>query len=381
MRTCPKCKRANAVTRKFCTRCGASLLVSLDEPPSVEKSPAPQIDEVKAEPEETYAAPTESVSATSEDSSVRPSEVDRERLRTTVIKEKTEMEKAREAFSRADEVGIEEADSGIVEVRMLRASEVHELMGETKTEPQPTSVEPAEPSKPATPPMVESPPSPPPETPAVTPPITESEPPRSPVIEPPPAQPETRVEPAREREPPAKLSPERIDEPTAQASKVEVTPKPPVSAATIPTTDASLEKPIPEIDALLSKIPEHLTDDRVKYLTTELTHLHIELRKIKSDLESVSVHLDEEVRNNRNAAEVKRLHFESLEEQLRLAKEELQAAKKEFGRVNNLRDNEVSTRIKRIKEIEKRIGRYEDAILKRGRELQKEKEKLAKQQT
>ncbi|MGY5853476.1 MAG: zinc-ribbon domain-containing protein, partial [Candidatus Thorarchaeota archaeon] len=83
MRNCPKCGRANNVTRKFCTRCGASLLVSLEEPAKEEKVPAPKIEDVKAEPEETYTSSTEPASATTEDKWVRPSEVDRDRLRTT----------------------------------------------------------------------------------------------------------------------------------------------------------------------------------------------------------------------------------------------------------------------------------------------------------
>jgi hypothetical protein len=41
---------------------------------------------------------------------------------------KTELEKAREAFARAEEVGIEEEGTGVVETRMLRASEVRELL-------------------------------------------------------------------------------------------------------------------------------------------------------------------------------------------------------------------------------------------------------------
>jgi hypothetical protein len=46
------------------------------------------------------------------------------------------MEKAMEAFSRADSVGLEEEGSGVVETRMLRASEVKELL-EGPDEPVP----------------------------------------------------------------------------------------------------------------------------------------------------------------------------------------------------------------------------------------------------
>jgi len=64
---------------------------------------------------------------------VRPSEISKDRIRTAGgAKRKTELEKAREAFDRAESVGIDEAaGSGIVESRMLRASEVRELLEQT----------------------------------------------------------------------------------------------------------------------------------------------------------------------------------------------------------------------------------------------------------
>jgi len=50
------------------------------------------------------------------------------------------MEKAKEIFAKADSVGIEESEgSGVVEPRMLRASEVRELMGEEAVIPQETA--------------------------------------------------------------------------------------------------------------------------------------------------------------------------------------------------------------------------------------------------
>ncbi len=64
---------------------------------------------------------------------MRPSEISKDRVRTAGgAKRKTELEKAREAFDRAENVGIDEATgSGIVESRMLRASEVRELLEQT----------------------------------------------------------------------------------------------------------------------------------------------------------------------------------------------------------------------------------------------------------
>ncbi len=76
---------------------------------------------------------SDQASVTTGDQWVRPSEVSKDRVRTAVgTKRKTELEKAREAFDRAENVGIDEAaGSGIVESRMLRASEVRELLEQT----------------------------------------------------------------------------------------------------------------------------------------------------------------------------------------------------------------------------------------------------------
>ncbi|MDF1541021.1 MAG: hypothetical protein P1Q69_19145 [Candidatus Thorarchaeota archaeon] len=64
-----------------------------------------------------------------EDQWIKPSEVSRDRVRHGDGKKRiTEFEKAQAAFAKAEEVGIEEAESGIVLTRMLRASEVRELM-------------------------------------------------------------------------------------------------------------------------------------------------------------------------------------------------------------------------------------------------------------
>lgn len=86
---------------------------------------------------------------------MRPSEISRDRVRAAEgTKRKTELEKAREAFSKAENVGIDEADgSGIVESRMLRASEVRELLEQTAEYsaaemPAPTLMEGSEPFPP-----------------------------------------------------------------------------------------------------------------------------------------------------------------------------------------------------------------------------------------
>jgi hypothetical protein len=98
-------------------------------------------------------------STTTGDKWVRPSEVSRDRVRTAGGRRgKTELEKAREAFARAEEVGIDEEGDGVIETRMLRASEVRELLessAEMEAEltaemmaPQPTMMEGSEPLPP-----------------------------------------------------------------------------------------------------------------------------------------------------------------------------------------------------------------------------------------
>ncbi len=128
MRNCEKCGKANQPTRKFCIRCGASLLKK-DAPK--EKAPLP----TATTPEVPVAAetpPTVSPPPTSEEEKwVKPSSVAKDRVRSAggLTKPKSEFEKAKEAFAKAETVGIDEADgSGVIETRMLRASEVKELL-------------------------------------------------------------------------------------------------------------------------------------------------------------------------------------------------------------------------------------------------------------
>ena len=157
MRTCDKCGKANQDTRKFCIRCGASLLKPIKEKPASTPIPTP----VPATPKSgKVATPAtkkrEPSSIVTDDKWVKPSEVSRDRVRTASShKQKSELEKAREAFAKAETVGIDEADgSGVVESRMLRASEVKELlegpamMAGAEEVPSPTMMEGSEPLPP-----------------------------------------------------------------------------------------------------------------------------------------------------------------------------------------------------------------------------------------
>ncbi len=132
MRVCSNCGKSNLPTRKFCIRCGRSLI---DTKVEVKRAtaPAPEVPEVgrvvTGATTQESRAPEPPKPVDDDEQWVKPSEVSRDRVRSTSGSSRmTEMEKARAAFERADKVGIDEDGSGVVETRMLRASEVKELM-------------------------------------------------------------------------------------------------------------------------------------------------------------------------------------------------------------------------------------------------------------
>lgn len=147
LRTCDKCGKANQPTRKFCIRCGGSLLKKTKPTPAA-VAPAPTI--------ETPVAPQPTSPTTTEDQWVKPSEISRDRVRVAGgTKQKSELEKAKAAFAEAETVGIDEPEgSGIIVTRMLRASEVRELlegpgmMDTGEGVPTPTMMEGSEPLPP-----------------------------------------------------------------------------------------------------------------------------------------------------------------------------------------------------------------------------------------
>jgi len=155
LRTCEKCGKANQPTRKFCIRCGGSLLKKSKATPApapVAQAPVAPVAPVV----ETPVAPQPTSPTKTEDQWVKPSEVSRDRIRVAGgTKQLSELEKARAAFAKAETVGIDEpGGSGIIETRMLRASEVKELlegpgMMDTGGEvPAPTMMEGSEPLPP-----------------------------------------------------------------------------------------------------------------------------------------------------------------------------------------------------------------------------------------
>lgn len=371
MRTCPKCGRANQPTRKYCIRCG-SLLLSVEPKPKTISSPSET--HATSEPQATASPPPASTTSearvTTNDEWVKPSQVSRDRVRSGggITKPKSEMEKAREAFAKADKVGIEEEGTGIVETRMLRASEVQELMGDLESQRLVAEPQPAAPSPASSAPM-----SPPPGT-AGSPPGTVQSPQPSSTPGPPKATPQP---------PPVQQSrPAPMERPVGVAPSPE--PKPTISAPSTlqpsaPKREAPSKARIPQVDALMSEISDSqfLKDTIIKDSFNDLTNQHTELSQFNIDLDSTRSRMESEVQDYWNLAEVKRINFESLEEQTRLAKQEWTDASKVYQTAKKRLDNETSSREKRIKDIEKRIDKTEDSIRKRIKELEKEKEKMA----
>ena len=369
MRTCPKCGRANQPTRKYCIRCGGNLL-SVEQKPKTISSPTPA--PVTPEPEIKEVQPPKATPdearVTTNDEWVKPSQVSPDRVRTGdgASKPKSEMEKAKEIFAKADSAGIEDTEGAIIEPRMLRASEVQELMGEMESQRETSAAPPS---------------SPPPAAP--TPPPTASHTP--PAATPTPAAPPSAA--------PAKPEPSA---PTTPAPKVETAPKPAATPPTprmpdIPTKAPSTtappsqpaakatSSPLPDIESILSTLPDrtYRQDPMIQGIVNDLTNLHTELAQFISDLDDVRTRLESEVRDYWNVAEVKRIHFESIEEQFRLAKREWNDSTKVYQQAAKRMSNELTSREKRIKDIQKRIKKTEGNIGKRAKELDKYKEKQA----
>ncbi|MHA1935885.1 MAG: hypothetical protein ACW97A_11430, partial [Candidatus Thorarchaeota archaeon] len=125
MRVCANCNKSNLPTRKFCIRCGKSLISK-----KAKAKPAQPAAETPVVPLEPEVPPAEMQETSTDDKWVRPSEVSKNRVRAaTGAKRMSELEKAQAAFAKAETVGIDEEEgSGVIETRMLRASEVKELL-------------------------------------------------------------------------------------------------------------------------------------------------------------------------------------------------------------------------------------------------------------
>lgn len=363
MRICPKCGKANDVTRKYCVRCGSSLIKDVEDP-TFQPEPSTAMDKV-----EMVSVPQQPEPEVKE-RHVRPSEIASDRVRTAERHiEKTEFEKAQEAFARS-----EEADE-----RMLRASELRELQAEVhrESEPRPPPREPTVPQEPSTP---------------------SSNAVQSPL--PPQAEP-TQVEyeegqevvkqilrRVKEAETRAKTSAGApgseipADRPPAPATEIDerspsevprlaLEPEAVVEApATSPVQPPSVEVPsAPRTEAA----SESVVDSRVRQYETDIKALTIEKGHLETELVTLQNRLDEDVERARIESETKRTRVEAIERELRLAKKEHSDAKKELKKAENRRKKEISNAKKRIRATEKKIDKAASAREKRLREVEKER--------
>jgi hypothetical protein len=320
LKICAKCGKANDVTRKYCTRCGASLIKKEAEiePPPVE---APQ--EVSGE---------EVISPPSDEQHVRPSSMVPEEvaMEGTVIETEEEVS----APPVSDEVSIppeeEEMPSPETVDEEKGRETIKEILAKVRAAEALTHGEKVAPPSEA---AIETP---------------EDEEEFFEEVEAPAAKEiETEVEETYEKEP--------EPQPLLIASGEEYTPvaKPAVSmAAAEPAKDEKIR----------------VVESDIKAYTIEHQQLHSEYDKLKS-------RLDEEVGRYHVAAETKRTRAEGIDRELRLAKKEYDDAKKEHKNAENRRKKELSDAEKRIHDVEKRMQKAQEAKDKRIEEIEKERRK------
>jgi len=375
LRTCAKCGKANDVTRKFCVRCGASLLVAAEPAKPKISSAVPELGRVTTEAsflgakEAEETADSEGLSGTEKAGFVRPTEVQRDRLRTAERHtEKTEFEKAQEAFARSETAKPEE--------RMLRASQVRDLGAEVdeETEGFASTEEPpvetttdkgmaktaevtSEEGKEALRLVLEK--------------VTQAEAlakkeAAAPRLEPSLEVPD-RSAPEAEAE---RTLPEEVTLETTMGSSVEKTP------VSMPE-ERRIERPLSSMAAAVvpTTEEEYLSDEKIRKIEIDIKSFNVERQQLQSDLDKLHTRLDAEVERYRTAAYVKRTRTESIERDLRLAKKEWDDADKEYKNAESHRKKELSTAEKRIDDVDKRTRKAEEAKSKRIEEIDKEKEK------
>ena len=365
-------------------RCGASLIQPIKKEEPKEVARIPEATQVTTR-ETTPKAETHKESTTPKPEGIvtssrlaRPSSIQQDRVRTTEHhKGKTELNKAKDAFHRADQAGIEEGDGGIVEPRMLRASEVRELMESmVNSREEPTTQEPESMSQAELSPQRTS------ETgiaPVVTPQpveehITSAKPIFAPKAEPEvkPREEEVELSP---KPPPRAMPVIKAKEPIVEVAPPPVAPKPVIKTAAIVQTrevESKTESPMTRMDD-----PEYRNDAKLGPMLLNHKIIHNELKQIESELDSVRLKQDAEVQKYHNAAEAKKIHYESLKEQLAQAKQELIDAGKQYYESEDRRKKELTGREKQLKKLQSSISKSEAAIDKRVRELDSKKKKRA----
>ena len=345
--------------------------------PAVEPKIAPSEAPVKKPTAVREAPPPEKLSVTTGDKWVRPSEVSRDRLRTGERHTgKTELEKAREAFA--------VADGSDPEQRMLRASELRELMATPpsapapRASPEPRISAPSEPPRTAPPARATRPIEPAPSVPATR---TEAraqtmnsvQPSTPAVSKTPSGPPSEELQTGGWTEGPsdeAIPSAARQSPPAAMPSVPRIVQAPP--ARMMPPATRTSPSVAPQSTVFPpSKYPD---DSRIREIESDISHFRNQCQDLETELQSTRARLDQEVEQYGSVAESKRIRADTLEEDARRAKSEWNEADKEYRRVKSKRDKEVSDAQKRIDDQTKRIKNAEAARDKRIREIEKEKQ-------
>ena len=127
--------------------------------------------------------------------------------------------------------------------------------------------------------------------------------------------------------------------------------------------------------ALLAKIPrpEYLQDSVIQKIISDFKELNLDLRKVEVELDNVHTEWTEKVRQILNEEETKRLQYEGLIEQVRLAKADWERAVKNRKDTESKKRKEISSKEKRIKEINKTMSQVEKSLERRVRDLEKER--------
>ncbi|MFW9961183.1 MAG: hypothetical protein ACFFDV_09200 [Candidatus Thorarchaeota archaeon] len=365
MRTCAKCGKANDVTRKYCTRCGASLLKTAEEPKPKPSVSIPEVGRVvtgasmmKEEPPEEVPS-VEEPSLSDEERIVRPSEVSVDRVRTAERHiEKTEYEKAQETFADSEKLDPDE--------RMLRASELQGLEAEVEESSIPAGV--------GDEPEIESEPSEHREGKEVVKQILERVRAAEALAkgEEDTTASEVDMEAPTERfaEADSSISYEEpmIEAEVEESYEEEPAPPPPVAKP--------VEERMPVSSALVSTaVDEIARDEKIRSFESDIKAFTIEKKQLQSEYDKMLARLDEEVERYRTTAETKRIRAEGIERELKLAKKEFEDANKEYKNVENRRKKELSNAEKRIDDVDKRVKKAEDGKEKRIRDLEKERQK------
>jgi hypothetical protein len=331
IKTCGKCGKANDVMRKYCTRCGASLL-------RTEEAATPK--PVKELEEEPVAETT----GFSEARHVLPSEVASEqaKMKSEQAMETPPTEEEYEEYE--DEEYEDEVVSESTEMDHDRGREVvKDILEKVKAAEARSRGEEV----------------------AVS---SETD------LEPPPEAPSEEI--IEEIE-----APDAYEEPEEEDEVYEVEEEGPLADEIefLPQEEIPIEEPVPV--APVSVAPPSVTpafdepvrDEKIRTLEGDIKTFNIERGQLQSELDKLHARLDEEVERYLVVAETKRTRAESLERELKLAKNEYNDASKEHKNAENRRKKELSNAEKRIQDVDKRIKKAEDAREKRIQDLEKER--------